>query len=284
MLIRKTYFILMFTSAIICLKIEVSKMKQSKEVVDERREEILQLLQASPDLMLEVNELATKLAVSTMTIRRDLTELEMMGKITRLHGKAQILEKPHFEGNTNNQHIERIKQKIAKQASTYIEDNMTVFINSSSTALMTLHYLSDKSLVVVTNNAHVIGVKNNANTSVILTGGEVRFPKEALVGDLALASLMNFQADVLVLGCSGISPDRGISTVNIHESAINALFIQNTNKKVIVVADYRKIGTDANFFVAPIDVIDILITDTYANPSIIEQFENKGIQVIQLPI
>lgn len=259
-------------------------MKQPKEVVDERRYNILQLLQASPDLVLSVNHLAKRLDVSAMTIRRDLSELEMMGKITRLHGKAQILEKPHFEGNTNNEHIEAIKHKIAKQASSYIEDNMTMFINSSSTALLTLNYLTDKSLVVVTNNAHVIGMNNNPNTSVILTGGEVRFPKEALVGDLALASLANFQADILVLGCSGISPERGISTVNIHESAVNALFIQNTNKKVIVVADYRKIGTDANFFVAPIDVIDILITDTYANPSIIEQFENKGIQVIQLPI
>lgn len=263
---------------------EVNEMKQSKEVVEERRYNILQLLQASPDLILSVNQLAKRLAVSTMTIRRDLTELEMMGKINRLHGKAKILEKPHFEGNTNNEHIEAIKYKIAKQASSYVENNMTLFINSSSTALMTLNHLIDKSLVVVTNNAHVIDMKNNPNTSVILTGGEIRFPKEALVGDLALASLMNFQADVLVLGCSGISPERGISTVNIHESAVNALFIQNTTKKVIVVADYRKIGYDANFFVAPTDVIDILITDSYANPAIIERFEQQGIQVIQLPI
>lgn len=259
-------------------------MKQSQDVVETRRQEIIQLLQAQPTLSLRVNDIAKKLSVSPMTIRRDLAKLESMGKLVRSHGCAQLLEEPSYEGNTFNTYIEAIKKRIAATASKFVDNDMTLFINSSSTALLTMDYFTEHSLIVVTNNAHIINSPHHSNLSVMLSGGEVRLPKNALVGDFALSTLSNVQADITILGCSGISLERGITTINIHESAVNALMIQNTSKKVIVVADYRKIGHNASFTIADVDRIDVLITDTHADWSILEKFEKMGIQVIQVPV
>lgn len=259
-------------------------MKQSQKIINERYEEIIQLLQAQPNLSLTVQEIADHLAVSPMTIRRDLTKLESMGKLVRHHGSAALNEKPSSEGNTFNTHIERIKDRLAIEASKYITDQSTLFVNSSSTALMSLRHLGDRNLTVVTNNAHVTNLPHMPNLSIVLSGGEVRLPKEALVGDLALSTLRQVQADMTIMGCSGLSLERGISTINFHEAAVNSQMIENTRHKVIVVADYRKIGTDANFPIASLTQIDLLITDTHADQHILNQVEALGIKVIQVPL
>ena len=47
---------------------------------------------------------------------------------------------------------------------------------------------------------------------------------------------------------------------------------------------YTKLGKSSNFTVGSIDDVDILITDSFADPKLIAKFEKNGIQVIQVPI
>ncbi|UPU39461.1 hypothetical protein MX850_01300 [Erysipelothrix sp. Poltava] len=113
----------------------------------------------------------------------------------------------------------------------------------------------------------------HSGITVILTGGEIRSHKEALVGDIALRALEKVQANIAIMGCSGISAQHGISTNNIHEANVNARMIQNAHDLVIVVADHRKVGNDTNFNVTDLSHVDILITDTYANTQSIREIE-----------
>lgn len=258
------------------------KLKNSYTNINARREGIIQLLDHSENNTLDVNSIASKMNVSSMTIRRDLVTLEEMGKIIRSHGSASINNNQTIEGNTNNSSLEKIKSLIAKQAAKYIENNQTIFINSSSTALETINYLNDKTLTVVTNNLRINKDKVNPSTNILLPGGEIRYPKEALVGDLCVSNLSNINADITVIGCSGISARMGLSTNNIHESRVNNVMINNSKKLVIVTADYRKIGNDSSFIVSDLNNIDILITDIYADPEAIREIEDSGVTVIQI--
>lgn len=257
-------------------------MKNSYTNINQRREAILQLLEDTVDNTLDVNSIASEMNVSSMTIRRDLVVLEDMGKILRSHGSASINNNQTIEGDTKNTSLEKIKSLIAKQASKYIESNQTIFINSSSTALETINYLNDKILTVVTNNLRINKDKVNPSTNILLPGGEIRLPKEALVGDLCVSNLSNIHADITVIGCSGISSKMGLSTNNIHESRVNNVMINNAKKIVIVTADYRKIGNDSSFIVTDLNNIDILITDIYADPEAIKDIEDAGVTVIQI--
>lgn len=257
-------------------------MKNSLVNVNQRRETIINHLYHQNDLTMSVNDLAEIMNVSSMTIRRDLDILEKMGKVIRNHGSATINTQQKNEGYTENQSLELIKQNLAKQAAKYVKDGMTLFINSSSTALRAFDYLEDRILTLVTNNLRVDRNNVHLNTNIILPGGEIRFPKKALVGDLCVTNLSVIQSDIAIIGCSGLSAEKGISTNNIHEHKVNKVMIENTNDLVILVCDYRKIGNDSTFMVADITSIDILITDEYANPKALKAIEDKGVTIVQV--
>ncbi len=125
-------------------------------------------------------ELAESLDVSISTIRRDLNLLEEKNEIIRNYGYCSYNYKNQTDFDQSGP--ERIKQAIAREASKYISDYDTLFINSSSTALKTLDFLQSNHLTVVTNNVKINYSPHKDNCSYILTGGEMRFPKRSTGG------------------------------------------------------------------------------------------------------
>lgn len=255
-------------------------MKSSHKTIRDRRDKIIDLLNTKTSLL--VKEISNELDVSEITIRRDLTALEKMGLVRREHGKAMIIQKTGTEDY--NEEIESLKNAIAKKAAEFVKDGDTLFINTGSTALSSLKHLENKRVTIVTNNVKVASLDHNPNSTVILSGGEIRFPKEALVGDIAIESFSKMSSDITIIGCSGFSIENGITTPVLHEAKINSLIIERTKGLVIVVADYRKIGFSSNFTSANIKDINYLITDTFAPPEVIRKIEEQGVQVIQVEV
>jgi DeoR/GlpR family transcriptional regulator of sugar metabolism len=231
-----------------------------------------------------VNELSHLLKTSETTIRRDLSSLAQMGKVIRSHGKAKITTTGLEIDNCDNQEIEMIKEALAKTAASFVKNGHTVFINSSSAALDAVKYLIDKQVTIITNNVKVAALNHNSESSVFLSGGEVRFPKEALIGQSAQDFFETIQADIAIIGCYGISAERGLTTPVIHEAKINAVIVKQTKGLVICIADYRKIGESANFKSCDLAHVDYLITDTFANQDSLKKVEECGVNVIQIQI
>lgn len=253
-------------------------MKNSLANIDERQKNILGLLQQQEQMT--ALELSESLKVSISTIRRDLNLLEEKNEIIRTYGYCSY----NYENNTDFDQSgpERLKQAIAREASKYINDYDTVFINSSSTALKTLEFLHANHLTVVTNNVKINYSSHKENCNYILTGGEMRFPKEALVGDIALNTISSMNADVCIIGCSGVSLDNGVTTKILNESTINEMMIRQTFKCKILVADHRKIGLTSKFKIADISAFDYLITDQFCSEKVLADIRNTGIKVIQI--
>lgn len=253
-------------------------MKNSLINIDKRQKEILELLQQSEQMT--TLELAQSLGVSVSTIRRDLNLLEEKNDIIRNYGYCSY----NYDNKTDFDQSgpERIKQAIAREASKYINDYDTLFINSSSTALKTLDFIHSSHLTIVTNNVKVNYSPHKDNCSYILTGGEMRFPKEALVGDIALNTISSMNADVCVIGCSGVSVEDGVTTKILNESTINEMMINKTTRCKILVADHRKIGLTSKFKIADISVFDYLITDQFCSQKELSEIMNAGVKVIQI--
>ena len=159
---------------------------------------------------------------------------------------------------------------------------MTIYMNTSTTAMHVMDYLKETPVTVVTNNLRMSEQEMHPSSTIILSGGEIHFPKAALVGELAADSLRHINANICIMGCSGINAQVGITTGDFRESKVNQLMVQNSHGLVIVVADYRKIGVTSNFQVAGIQKIDILITDTYGDPTRLKEIEEAGVTVIQI--
>ncbi|KRK81583.1 lactose transport regulator [Companilactobacillus bobalius DSM 19674] len=237
---------------------------------------------------MSVENLAEKLNVSEITIRRDLKVLSEMGVIgwrsgvaTSTYGKS--LSSTSLDVNAGSR-VDQIKMKIAAAVPSFISESSTIFVNSSTLCWMAINQLASKRLTIITNNAHATESVHHPQTIIILTGGEIRYPKESLVGGVAIQLLSSMQSDYTIIGLDGVSIDGGLTTQNLYESQVNTTMIKRTKKKVICLADYRKIGVTSNYHVADIDDIDILITDSFANEKVIKSFRKRGIEVIQIQL
>ncbi|MDN6519021.1 MAG: DeoR/GlpR family DNA-binding transcription regulator, partial [Enterococcus sp.] len=142
-------------------------MKNSLININKRQKNILELLQLTEQMT--TDELAKALDVSISTVRRDLNLLEEKNEIIRNYGYCSY----NYENKTDFDQSgpERIKQAIAREASKYVSDYDTLFINSSSTALKTLDFIHSNHLTVVTNNVKVNYSPHKDNCNYILTGG-----------------------------------------------------------------------------------------------------------------
>lgn len=254
-------------------------MKRSRALVDERRNRVLEVLKENGQI--KVADLAEEFNVSPLTIRRDLQYLEDNKKIERFYGGASIIEN-NPETLDEVDELTLYRQLIAKCAASLVEDGDTIFINTSSTALKLIQYLGDKRVTVITNNGKAINVKRSPNVSIILTGGELRDVKEAMVGEFALNNLERVSAKKSFLGCSGLSVDSGMTTEILNEVNINQAMTRRVTGPTYILADHTKLGKDSSFVSYKINRIKNIITDEKADVNIVNTFKGMGINVHQV--
>lgn len=252
-------------------------MKMTKEVVDKRRKKIMQKIQVKGTV--NVEELASELNVTPLTIRRDLQYWEDMGAIERFYGGAKLVQ--NFVEHDIDPN-EAYKHAIAKFAATFVDDGDTIFINTSSTALLVIKYIIGKRVTIITNNGKAIFCDHGPNVQIVMTGGELRFPKETMTGDFALNNLQRVKANKAFLGCNGFDNEVGMSTAILPEVIINESMISRCSGAAFILADATKINYVHQFVVAKPDSFAYLVTDTRVPAEQIEEFEEKGILVKQL--
>lgn len=255
-------------------------MKKVQSIVSNRREQILQYLKENKTIKNE--ELAELLHTSPLTIRRDLQALEEEGLVRRHYGGAILIEDlDSINNNSETSPVNYTKQKsaIAKYASNLIEDGDTIFINTSSTALLILEYLGDKRVVVVTNNGKALQSTIGPNVELVLTGGQVYGRKQSMVGDFATHILSKITASKCFLGVSGIEAHSGISTSVLQETLVNKEMINRCNGPVYILTDSSKVGRHHNFSSGDIDKVSHIITDSDISTEDIETFQQVGIEV-----
>lgn len=253
-------------------------MKVNKQIVEKRRHKIMQIIQQ--DSVVNVKDLAKNLNVSPLTIRRDLQYWEEKGAIKRSYGGAKLIQ--DFVDNDPLQSNEQYKHAIAKYATQYVQDGDTIFINTSSTALLMLKYIKNKKVTVITNNGKALLIDYDPSITIVLTGGELRTPKESMVGDFALNTLNKVTANKCFLGCSGFDIQAGMTTAILQEVSINETMVRRCKGEVFLLADHSKIGNVHDFSVADIHAFSYIITDELANEEIITQLQQEKINVIKL--
>ena len=125
-------------------------MKASRSIVNSRREKILETVRSEGDVT--VTALAEQLQVSPLTIRRDLQYLEEHKLLERFYGGARTGEAEESRKNSR----ELRKEKIARYAASLVEDRDSIFINTSSTALAMVKYITSRRVTIITNNGNGI--------------------------------------------------------------------------------------------------------------------------------
>ncbi|MDR2649549.1 MAG: DeoR/GlpR family DNA-binding transcription regulator [Clostridiales bacterium] len=207
----------------------------------ERQNKILANLQINQTAL--VSELSKEYSVTEETIRRDLEKLEKRGLIKKTYGGAVFgrdvgLDIPIRSRESVNQEE---NMYIAKLAATQIKDGETLMLDSSDISLYTARLLKQRiDLTIITNSVEML--MNFAfvkSVNVISTGGVLQKNDYILAGAGAEYALKGFHVDKVILSCSAIHRDYGLTEANEQEAHIKRLMVGSA-KQIIVAASSNK--------------------------------------------
>lgn len=231
-----------------------------------------------------VTELSDAFGVSEITIRRDLNELVAQGLIRRAHGGAAfpveaIPEPPVIQRLQENR---AVKIRIARAAAALISNNDSVYLSSGSTSTYVAKQLADrKNLTVITNAISVATELATAEgVTVVVLGGMLRASELSMVGHITEQALKEVRLGKVILGMQAISLEDGLTNDFLPEVMTDRAIIEMASE-LIVVADHTKFGKVASAYVASLDRVTKLVTDTEADPAILKAIEALGVEVIQ---
>lgn len=236
-----------------------------------------------------VKELTHLLAVSEMTVRRDLDTLAESGLLRKVHGGATAhgelsTEELGFETNSHRQPAE--KEAIAEAARRLVGPGQAIGLTAGTTTWRLAHRLADvPNLTVVTNSVQVADVlqrERRPDVTVVLTGG-VRTPSDALVGPVAVTAIGALHLDLLFLGVHGMAEDAGFTSPNLLEAETDRAFIAAA-QRVVVLADSTKWGVRGLSRVAGLDEVHVLVTDNDLPAEAREVLEANVERVILAPV
>ena len=218
-----------------------------------------------------VADLAQAYDVTTETVRRDLAVLDRAGLLRRVHGGAVPVRALHLvEPSVDERESTRAghKHAIALAAAEFIpQSGATVLFDAGTTTARVAALLPpDRELLIVTNSVPIAArLASLTSVSLQLLGGQVRGLTQATVGERAVGMLESLRVDIAFIGTNGISVRHGLSTPDPGEAAVKRAMVACANF-VVVVADSSKLGREEFVSFAPIDRVDVLVTDSEITP------------------
>jgi DeoR/GlpR family transcriptional regulator of sugar metabolism len=240
-----------------------------------RQDDILRTLQQTRQV--DVVELAQRFGVSGMTIRRDLAELDEAGHLHRVHGGAVLRRAPAYGSRASTRAAE--KSTIARTVADLIGPGSAIGIDSGTTCHAVATELAPRAdLTVVTNAVHAAIAVRQGGSRVIVLGG-ILTPEFTLVSPGGTQTPPQVHLDTLVLGCGGLSADRGITYFDPAEVEVRRM-LTGLADRVVVAADHSKFDQKKAMVLGPLDLIDVLVTDQQPPQPLHEAFEAAGVNII----
>lgn len=251
----------------------------------ERRQRIMQEMHEHKVVV--IVELAEKLGVTPMTIRRDLNLLEQQGLVEKSYGGAVLIESSIKENPylTRKQVKNPEKRMIAQAAADLVEPAMSIYLDAGTTSYELAALLVEKGyqqLTIVTNDlliAHM--VSQNSNYQVIMLGGVIENANGLTCGYLAKEMIKNIHFDICFVGTQAINSSMNVMTANIDKVELKQLYLKNSHMKVLL-ADDSKFGKYKLHNICSVGEFDLLISDRKFTEQETEYFHENKVRIINV--
>lgn len=227
------------------------------------------------------NDLAEMLGVSRETVRRDLLDLEEIGKVARVHGGA-VLPEARTEDPFRQRmatHV-RAKTEIAKKAVGLIQPGQTIMVDAGSTTTFFARELAKvPGVAVITNSLDVATTLQAGGLNAVLLGGRIAADVPATVGELTLSEIRRFEVDICFSAPVALHPVKGSFFYDLQEAEISIAMAAQA-VQTVVLADHTKLAVASRVRSWDVDGIGALVTNRAAPDAVLEQFRNAGIDVV----
>lgn len=231
----------------------------------------------------EVSELARELGVSSVTMRKDLDELEAKDVVKREHGFA-VLGDPNDINGRLAYHYET-KRAIAARACELVAEGETLMVESGSCCALLALALAEEGrpATIVTNSAFIAGyVRREPGAHTVLLGGDYQNHAQVNVGPMVAQCAKNFCVDRLFVGIDGYAEGQGFTNSD-HMRAQAVRDMAEQAQEVVVLTESAKFESHG---VVPMhlgDKVRCVITDDGISPEAKESLEASGIEVVCVP-
>jgi DeoR/GlpR family transcriptional regulator of sugar metabolism len=244
---------------------------------EERQRRILAILQSEGRVV--ATDLQRALGVSGYTIRRDLDELAELRHLQRVHGGAlaRSAVAPTYE-ERSRQSVPG-KQAVARAAASLLEPGQTVIVDGGSTALALVDAIpADHTGTFITHSPPVAAAL--AGREVVMIGGTVDARAMVCVGAQTIEAYSRITADVCFLGIWSIHATAGISSGYYEEAELRRTLV-NRADRVVGLASRDKLGTTAQFGIAPATALTHLATEPDVPAELLDPFDELGIKLVR---
>ena len=210
----------------------------------------------------KIDDLCEAFSVSKNTIRRDLNELEARGHIAKVYGGVTSIKKIEDAYLIKNKLNTSSKMAIADLASAFVKDGDTIFVDSGTTAVHIIEFLSNKSkITVITHSLNVLSEASKyPNLNILSLGGMYIPDTGSFVGLATLETLDSIKINKAFMGASAMSIDNGFSVNTLLEAEIKKKIVSRSNE-IYMMCDNSKFGKESTISFCKVNNITSLITD-----------------------
>jgi|SRR5882757_9500929 len=225
--------------------------------------------------------LSNDINVSEDTIRRDLQELSVTGKLIKVHGGALSHSFDEVQYPFNKVYSQSNKRIIAEKAVKLIKDGMFVLTSGGTTILEMARMLpADLSATFISGSIPaIVEYMHHPNIEIIVIGDKLSRNSKITVGADAMARIKTLKPDLCFLGINAIDIQHGITDSDWDVVQLKQTMIASSQKTVcLTIAE--KINTLQPIHVCDVLKIDMLITELPPDHPMLQPYVAAGVKVL----
>lgn len=256
----------------------------------DRFSRIIQYLQVNHGATLK--ELAGQLAVSEMTVRRDLEDLAEQNAVRLVHtgailpqgapggapGGAQNGVSSLWSTAAGDTVRVADKMRIGRKAASLVDPGDTLIVDSGAAAEWLVRALPPgMPLTIICNSLNIlVEARRRERCAIVLAGGAMREETLAFESAEGVGLVRRHRANKAFLAASGVSERLGVTCAGSGEAEMKKASIASSQTRVLI-ADSDAFGRVAPAWFAELKDFDVIVTDSGISIGFVEIARSLGI-------
>ena len=253
------------------------------DIFNSRQKQVVDLVQAFH--FMTIKQLAQKLQVSEMTIRRDIQVLAECNLLNQVFGGVTALRPEEAERKYSiaqaKSHNMSLKLKIALKAMELIGPNEVVFFDSGTTIQTLAEQLPlDSSHTIITASFNTLEVLVKYTNCTIISAGGVYSPKPKVFYNYDSSDfLKRYRANKAFIGTTGFELNLGLTCSYMEDVPLKQAMIESSKERILL-TDSTKFGKVSSFLFGKIENFTTVITDNGIPDEYARYISSNGVELI----
>ncbi len=230
-----------------------------------------------------LTDLAGILKISIDTARRDVTELDALQELKKVHGGAISNGFNIYSGRNREVYELGSKTIIAQKGISLLSIGDVVLISGGSTNLELVKLIpKNLNLTFFTPSLPMaVELLNNVSEheEVIFIGGKLSRKSQLATGGSSISILSEIKVDICFLGTGYLDVNKGVTAIDWEIAQMKKAML-NASKKIVSLTISEKLDTINRYKICDIKTLDVLVTELDPESNALIRYKEKNITIL----